>query len=311
MLRFKGRSILLAVLLAFVVSVTGFGTAFAATSDPYMTSYELGTSGYVYTYDELEWDGTPRSADVYLMAGPSSDGETPSYFTTEADALAVEWSFIDDSSLHVVQFTETGADNWGDGWFAYAEVKILDCVTPTQFGAVSIQALNPDATDPNTGEKAYVNFTLQINEESPVTYISAANVGYIVYDPAGGFLQAYADTTSAGDFYETDLRTYPTIMDGVVEMLYSRLIGGYTYYNVPDLGDTVSSLTVNEQQYVNNDKIGWQYSVYRQVGQYYTMLPMSSVVGPDAFKLLKNDIVVWKYDSYYNLNLFPATIQSW
>jgi hypothetical protein len=312
-LKGKARSLLLAVLLAFVVSVMGIGAAFAGTSDPFMTSYELGSRGYIYTYDDLRWTGnSPRVVTAELYTGPSADGVTPSYFNTSADAEAVEWSFIDDGSVYVVEFTNTMALNDGNGWLAYAEVNIYDCVRPTQFGAVSIQALNPNATDPYTEEKAYVNFTIQINEEDQ-KYTRAVHIGYQVWDPAGGPpnpLQGYA-TTETNDFHETGRRTYPTVMDGVVRMLMNGWIGLYVPVYNPGLGDTVQSLTVNGRSYENNEKIGWQYRVYRQVGQFYTMLPMSSVVGPDAFKLIDDDIVVWKYDNYHNLNLFPATIKSW
>ena len=228
MLRFKGRSILLAMLLAFVVSVTGLGAAFAATSDPYMTSYELGSSGYRYLYNNLSFDG--GLIDVqYLEVGPSSDGVTPSYFDTQADAAAVEWSFIDDGSVYVVQI-EAAPFNDGTGWLSRAEVYIQDVVTPTQFGSVSIQALNPNAIDPNSGEKAYVNLTLQINEDSPATYTSAGNVRYVLYDPADPRGVASADiyaTTNANDYYEDDNRSYPTGTDGVYEMWENRLIDDY------------------------------------------------------------------------------------
>jgi hypothetical protein len=307
---FKTRSILVALFLAVFMAAS----ASAQTSDPYMTSYfqDPDTGAYVYTYDELEWvSDDVRSTNATLLTGPSSDGVTPSYFDSEADALAVEWSFIDDSSVHVVQFTDKGAYDDGTGWVAYAYVEIFDSVTPTQFGSVSIQALNPNATNPYVNDKTYVNFTLQINEDAdPATYTSVPHVGYQVWDPASGSLQTYA-TTITSDFYETDTRSYPDVMDGVVEMLYSRIIGGYTPVFLPGVGDGVQSLTVGGIAYANDEIQGWQYRVYRQVGQIHTMLPMSSVVGPDAFKLTKDDIVVWKYGKYSVANQFPATIEPW
>jgi hypothetical protein len=309
---FKARGIFVTMLLAALMVVSTFGTVFAQTSDPYMMSYEeISSPYYKYTYDDLQWvSDDVRSASAQLIAGPAANFGTPSYFDTEEDALAVKWSFIDDSSVYVVQITPS-ALNDGIGWLAYAEVDIFDSVTPTQFGAVSIQALNPNAIDPNTGENAYVNFTLQINEEDPL-YTKVPNIGYQIWDPGSGTsLQAYS-TTITGDFYETDTRSYPTVMDGVVEMLYNQLIGAY----VPDfntgLGDVVTSFTVNQKAWPNVGTTEvWLYRVYRQVGQYYTILPMSSVVGPDAPKLIEGDIVVWRYGDYYDPNLFPATIKSW
>jgi hypothetical protein len=303
----KSRRIFVALMMAVFMAAMMAASAFATTSDPYMTSYELGPSGYVYTYDDLHWSGGVVTAR--LIAGPSANGTTPSYFNNQADALAVEWSFINDSSVYVVQLN-TGAENLGPGWRAYAEVEIYDIVTPTQFGSVSIQALNPNATDPDNGEKAYVNFTLQINEEKP-EYTSAAHVGYQIWIPnTTSSNQAYA-TTITSDFYETDMRSYPTVMDGVVEMLYSSLINQYTPFYTPGLGDGVEAFTIGGTTYANNAREGWQYRVYRQVGQFYTILPMSSVVGPDAVKLLKDDIVVWKFGIYGDPDLFEAVVLSW
>jgi hypothetical protein len=276
-------------------------------------SYEFGPNGnYVYTYDNLQWDPSiPRSIGAILTAGPSSNIFIPSYFDSEEDALAVKWSFIDDGSVYAVQFTDKGAYDDGTGWVAYAVVEVFDNVIPTQFGSVSVQALNPNATDPYTGDLPYVNFTLQINEEGTPAYTSALHVGYQIWDPVSGTpLQAYA-TTITNDFYETDTRTYPTVMDGVVEMLYGRLIGGYTVNSFLGIGDMVTSFTINGIIYGTDVVNGWQYRVYRQAGPYHVILPMSAVIGPDALKLTDNDIVVWKYGGYYAPDLFPATIQPW
>jgi hypothetical protein len=315
---FKKRGIFAAMLLAALMVTSVAGSAFAQTSDPYMMSYEQisGSPYYQYTYDNLQCDAsTPRTAEAYLIAGPATSYDLPSYFNTEEDALAVKWSFIDDSSVYVVQFSDTVAyqDIVSGGWVAYAVVDIFDSVTPTQFGSVSIQALNPNATDPDSGENAYVNFTLQINEDgTPPAYTSVPHIGYQVWDPGniGTSFQAYA-TTSTTDFYETDTRTYPTVMDGVVQMLYQKIIGAYVPGFGIGLGDNVTSLTVNGTPYPNVGTTRvWLYRVYRQTGPFYTMLPMSSVVGPDAPKLIEGDIVVWRYGDYNDQNLFPATITS-
>jgi hypothetical protein len=314
-LQMKSRRIFVAMVMAVFMAALMAASAFAATSDPYMTSYELGASGYVYTYDDLPWAGrAPRTASAYLTAGPSADEETPSYFDSEADALAVKWSFIDDRSVYVVQFTDKGAYQDTGGWVAYAVVEIFDSVTPTQFGAVSIQALNPNATDPHSGENSYVNFTLQINEEGTPAYTSAPHIGYQVWDPASGTSAQVYTTTDANDFYETlePARTYPNLLDGVYDMKFNEfLIDDYTFGFIDGIGYNVQSMVVDSINYVNNARMGWQYRIYRQVGQYHVALAMSTVVGPDAPKLIEDDIVVWKYAPYDNPNLFPAAIQAW
>jgi hypothetical protein len=262
-------------------------------------SYEFGPNGnYVYTYDNLQWDPSiPRSASVSLTAGPSANqGATPSYFNSEADALAVEWSYINDNSVSVVQFTDIGAFNDGTGWAAYAVIEIFDSVTPTQSGSVSIQALNPHATNPATGLSAYVNFTLQINEEGTPAYTAASQIEYQIWNPGSGIPNAVFATTNASDFNETDTRTYPTVMDGVVEMLYGGLIGGCTPSYTPGSGDNVTSFTINGINYPNTATNFWQYRVYRRAGSAFSEVSMSLVVGPDAFKLMPGDRVVWNYN---------------
>jgi hypothetical protein len=99
-------------------------------------------------------------------------------------------------------------------------------------------------------------------------------------------------------------------MDGVVEMLYASLFDSYLPSNLPGTGDFVQRITLNNVPYDSTNAKGWQYRVYRQAGNDYTMLDMSALVGPDAFKLIANDIVVWKYGTFGQTD-FPATIRPW
>jgi hypothetical protein len=200
------------------------------------------------------------------------------------------------------QISYSGSYDAGNNeWVADAVVEFAD---PHEFGSITIKALNPS---PNSfGASAY--FTFVVNELTP-SYTRAIDVDLRVYDPAGAVNTATVNVNS-NDFYETDQRSYPTIFDGVVEALYARIIDRYTPRYSPGLGDIVDAFVIDGATYQNSGLFGWQYRVYRQIGNtgYYAVVPLSENMGPDAFKVLDNDVIIWKYGTYGDPNLFDVYV---
>ena len=91
MLKLKARGVLLAILLVFVVSVMGFGTASAQTTDPVLNTYQDPSSA-PYRTEVLDND----SYYEFFLISPSIDApDAPaSFFSSEADAESVARSVI-------------------------------------------------------------------------------------------------------------------------------------------------------------------------------------------------------------------------
>jgi hypothetical protein len=305
---------LLAILLAIALALSfgaAFGTtnAFAATSDPNMTSNDPisgsnpGPSNSWFTY--LPSVGATQT----LHAIPADSNYLPTGFDSPADANGVIWSIVTDGNITSAGFTGQGnnANLYGYGYEAFANVVIKDS---TEFGAVCIQAVNP-ATD------AAVDFTIVQNEQaSPPTYTSVQKVNLQIFDPSSGTPNHDNVTVNSNDYYETFTRTYPTGVDSIYEAWLNGVIDTDSIQFYYGIGDSVTSITIDSNQYDNGDNIPgttnpgfWQYRIYRQAGPTFVVVPLSAVVGADSIKLQESDIVMWKFGEYTDTKLFPSETQ--
>jgi hypothetical protein len=300
--KFRGK--LLTALMAAVMMLSAAGAAFAATSDPYLGSYQL--EDYNNPWGTFVVENKETDVGFYISPKIIQDFNTPpTSFDNAIDAAGVKFNVILDTppSISSANVTITPYDVTGNGdWMALVDVELP---SDGSFGSLSIEFTNPGAPGPDN----YTNVTIVRQEEEPWEYTTVNGIEARIYDPAStAFYGAVNMTVDYIDFYETPLRSFPTALDG---LFHAYLYGGIRdnvsnitmYPTIVGLGDYVYSMTIDGTLYPDQSgRIGWQYRVY---DSRRNMIPLTEYVGSDSFKLLTGDIVVWKYGLYGDSTLFP------
>jgi hypothetical protein len=303
-LRFKFLTGFFAAALVFAA---GWGVVSAATSDPYVNTYE---------YNAVQEELIPRRTFIFandaltteIFFSPTSiDAATadPSYFDSEADAAAVTGEVLLDSPLSLNASTNVDVIPTAfvdDDWLAFIGVELSD---DASFGSLSVKLTNPGASAPDNS----FNVTILRQEADPPQYTSVGGIEVRLYDPGSTAVYASTGMTVANaDFHENPDRTFPTAMDGLFQAYYyvppvqGNVTNIVTYDDVIT-GYLVTSMTVSGVTYSITGTMGWQYRVYR--GSPAVPVSLSEVVGADSFMLQSGDVIVWAYGGYGSGSLFP------
>jgi hypothetical protein len=300
------------LLAAALIVMSIVGTTFAATNDPNMTAYN---GVFTVTTDNYApygiFDAVPENA-YYL----------PTFFDSYADATnGVTWSILDAGGGldGTVDFDYTDAISIGTNeWAAEAGVFSYD-ENAEYYGSANVRVTN-NATG------ASVDLTLVVNEyEESITYTEAENVKVRIdvpadyEDPNGNPIspgptpfRSFGLTVGSGDFGEIDTRTFPTVLDALVQAFTTHHNEPYptpapTFDAYTPYGDFIDSITLNGNPYSNQGNSGWQYRVYRSQndGTVYYIVPLAERVGAGDFMVQDGDLIIWRYGDYNAPGLFP------
>ena len=329
---FKKRSILTLLLAAVMVAVFGMAV-FAGTSDQYVNTY-------TYDGDTTAWwtfflqDNDETNVDIFFSptATPPRPGENtpPSYFDDDTDADAATYAVSLDTpvSLSAPETVDKSPAPLGDNtdWVEWFEATLPD---DGSFGSFSLLLTNPNA---GSGCDNHINATILRNEATPWQYTSAGPIEVRIYNPAsadvpraasGDYYYASGIVAQNTDFYEYQLRSFPTALDGTKNALdYTDINKNVTDYDIQPtdqdpyyasaFGYFVNSLTIDGVEYPTKQdvEIGWLYRVYREGAELgkadlKAIVPLSSVVDSSSFMLRPDDVVVWRYGEYDDPDLFP------
>jgi hypothetical protein len=303
----KARRIFVALMMAVFMAALMAATAFADTSDPYLNAYDGDLYMPVRTYI-LDSGDVTQVFYISPSAIPAPDAP-PSFFDSESDALAVSFDIILDSapsmSLSGASISDKVAYEFDtDQWFLEVEVTIAN---DSSFGSLSVKATNPGAVPV---DDAYTNVTIARQEATPWQYTSVNSVEVRIYDPAStDYYGATGMTVANTDFYEDpDLMSFPTGLDGLYHAYYyggiRDNVQNITTQFLSGTGTYVYSMTINGATYaIREGSTGWQYRVY---DVRHFMVPLYEFVFADAIKLQLGDIIVWKYGSFDDPDLFPS-----
>jgi hypothetical protein len=229
----------------------------------------------------------------------------PTFFDSESDAMAVSLDIILDTPPSISGATITDKEAYEidtDQWFLAVEVTIP---ADTSFGSLSVRATNPNAVP---ADDAYINVSIARQEATPWSYTSVGRIETRIYDPAStAYYGATSMTVDNTDFYENPLMSFPTGLDGLFHAFYYGGISGNVQSITTDYwagtGTYVDTMTINGVLYNGKTGVdGWQYRVY---DARHNMIPLSGYVGADVIKLIAGDIVVWKFGTFDDPNLFP------
>lgn len=283
---------LISLILALVMVLSLSATAFAATSDPHMTS------------DSSQW--TVKVApghSVTLYAAPADQYYAATSFSSAANATAVAWTSGNAAVAtvgNVSAVTVSDESSSLNGLLCSAAVVTVPAAAT--IGSCSIEAKNPVSgasvnftivVDSNVTADA-TNVTVYIpdlcwNGETGVLNVSTVNhAGMNFATPIDVFKQLKA--ASAATFSYNDDTDYPS--DSYVnDITYcGNFLGAYTDY------DTYTYY-------------GWGYRVYRQNGTDSYLVADSAVMAVNAFQLQSNDTIVWLYgDADYLATAFPNAL---
>jgi hypothetical protein len=306
MARFKARSFLLAILLAFAISVAGFGTAFADTTDPYLGSYDLDPDMNPYPWGTFV---VVTSADmVQFYISPKTIEELdapPSYFSSEEDAMNIELDITLDAppSIASADIIDVSPIDLGtNDWVALVTVEPSFDLT---FGSLTIKVTNPGSVS----DENYTNVTIVRQEEAdPPQETTICGIETRVYIPQGDNSYGVSRmSVDRNDFHEDIDRSFPTELDGLFhpylyETSFNAHVTNILTLSSAGFGSFVQSMTIDRTTYMNDARTGWQYRVY---DARHHLIPLSEYVGADSFKLAAGDVGVWKYGAYGDPGLFP------
>lgn len=309
MIRSKNKflSMVLALAMVLTLFVPLGGLAQAATSDPYMTTADgiYSETVTIGGFDYVTFKAVP-AYDTGLGYWAGSPFDTP------ADALAVDWNISAPGYYVDAEYYEA----YGSGYAACINIMVgyyFDEDYNLVIGDPEVGPVVVTATNPATN--ATIDFNIVANQ-NPAIYTLAEDVIFQVVDPSTSLINDGSGDVYANDYSSKfDVRSFPTVMDSVVRMMYSSSGSVIEAYDVSPYGDYVKSMKVNNVNYieyyddVNEVFIGWQYRVYRDSDGdgTYDLVPLSASIGADSFVLLEGDLVQWRYGDM-DLVTFPATV---
>ena len=292
---------LLSVLLMLTVLVSFFGlTASAADNDPNMTAYN-----YQYTYVvDADTIGTGTTVDIYAV--PADGNWTPSWFTTADAADDVIWTLKGGSTAGITAGAVTGYEYDTVNHY-FASCLTVNIAAGTEPGPASFRATNPNSSaDPD----GYVDITVIVNDNDNNDNPDEDEyfVAFMAYEPTSPEPTLHASIavqTNAG--LHTDGRSYITVFDCVEKMEDVGVIDGYTE---SPYGPYITAMTFGANTYTADGNYGWQYRVYTlNTSTYkYEIVPISEVLSISDMDARTVDLVVWRYGTYDDTNLFPVTI---
>ncbi len=275
---------LFAVIMAMAMMFAMSSVAFAATTDPNLTSYD---TDYTYTVtqgqeDIIELKVVPATAGY---AGSTFDNVAELQPTADKEGI-VQWAPVAGSPAGV-DVAEYGGEKDGDTVYAYAYVYVS---SDAEAGTTSIEAKN-------TVTGATMNFTIVVEPATPAAPVS--NIGYEVYtdNTTLAFKGTLASVAANNHYGNTN---FPSVLDVVMPMQTANA-SKLTAYNIANTWNSyvLQSMTINSKVYENytaedGNYYGWQYRVIRN-GE---VLSLSAIVGMDDFALQAGDTVVLKYGVY-------------
>ncbi|MDR3364058.1 MAG: hypothetical protein LBS91_03810 [Clostridiales Family XIII bacterium] len=311
-------AIVLAILMAFAMGAAlNTAQAYAATDDEWLISYDditYGQNQYVYV---LDYDQDAQ--DIYL--GPSTDGETPTWFDRYEDAIDwMSYEVIDsdgiDGNLVEVYWDADERDEVAGHWESVAYVYLPE---DGSYGTISIKAIktNPD----DTTDYTFTSITIIRNQEDAPAPDKVDDVDVWIYDPADNTgMTVYKSDPQAilsNTYYEDPPRTFPTAMDATYESWYNQYIPFLTNITVstppptPWIGTRIVEMTVHSVEWALEDNgdgtyDSWLYAVYRDPDQTgtYTRIDIAEYIGADSYRDFAGDVIVWKYG--WNLSTNPV-----
>lgn len=277
----------IAAVAAATMAVTMASSAFAATNDPNMTTYNTPYSSIVNL-------PITEAQTVTLKAVPALADFTPTGFSQFSDAMAVTWLPVAGSNEDVVVSDEIEFEPITSGTYAgqFVAVKDVTIATDADPGPATITAKNP-ATN------ATMDFTVVVNKSDEV-----AKTGITMEFYNGSVTEAnkLGETVSAPSVaWNTDTTSetilYPSVLDAAqavennnssVDVTIADLYGNGTYM--------VTQVTAGGVTKANNDTTyeGWQYRVYRN----NQVVELSDGMGAGEFALQSGDKIVFAYGSY-------------
>jgi hypothetical protein len=276
-----------------VISLFGGLTAFAADTDPNMTAYNYQ---YTYVVDRASIPSGGTTIDIYAI--PADSSWSPTYFDTDTAAAAVTWTRASGSTDGITAGSVSAYEIGDDQYASCLTVNLSDTIA---HGPASFRATNSYG--------GYVDITVVVTL-SAYNDSSIYNTLYTkcqIYDPNGNLHQDTAYTISAAN--HTDGRSYVTAMDALVKMQNMSIINSFT-----ESSGYVNSITINNTQYSASGMNGWQYRVYNDSNfdGTYELIPISEILGAGDMRvsLLSGsyNLVQWRYGSFYDTTLFPATV---
>ncbi|MDR0519752.1 MAG: hypothetical protein LBG82_06850 [Clostridiales Family XIII bacterium] len=333
----RAIAVILAIALALSLGMA-FGaqqSAYAATSDDWMMSYDLSSGDFTYTY-VLSADET----EAYIQVGPASfvnDTLVPTYFSSEADAQNVADNGIEisaeDDGIAGAYVAYAAPFEFDPG--QWAVVAVIGLPDDGSFGALSVKVTNV-----NDINLRHTTLTICRNETEPSQDTEADNVTVRFYYSVGYPFVKETLLEEAGnisvlsnDYYEQgSTRTYPTGMDALWHIAYSASYpwlpasGGIESVYYPGQGEFIRALTLDGTRYATqedpNDPLyeqAWMYGVYRyaQATDEWVRVHVAEHAGSDSFRVYDDDLIIWKYgDSQTDPNkwegdyetLFPDTL---
>jgi hypothetical protein len=307
-MKVKMGKVALALAVALILCI-GSVAAFADTTDPFLNTYQ-------------DPDSTPYRTSVLnngddgyvsFLVSPSIAFDGPaSFFSSQADADVVARSvkaILDDpvSLSAPTDITAYSYDIYDDGsWLVIVEVTFP---TDGSVGSFSVRVENPLLSVPDN----LANYSIIRNPGRPLPSIISADVWIV----SGDIISTdHGLTVSFNNYSESVNRDFPTALDATFDASTDPGINlrasNFGYYDVPNTGVVVLSMEIDGIPCASNERIGWQYRVYRQYALSdpdSTEDVLTEYVGIDAIELLDGDIVYWVYGPYDSPSpLFPAYV---
>lgn len=279
----KVLSMLLVIAMVIAMSVNAL-----AVDAGNLTMFD---TDYTYTFSTEELASKAGNVDIMVTLVDDSWMEY-TWFSSEDEALDVDWSVKTGSTLNGLTITEQDPIAMDENMYlAWATVSVPAGSTS---GSASIEASYHGQT---------VNVTVVVNTtlNDKVQYDAApTGVSVKIYDPATNEAEPEVFEVNPANFTSNanGNRSFATVMDTMLLAKSSGLVDDYAYTDYAGYAVNVKSMAVNgvlyENAYSDEGYVGWQYRVYRN----NTLLPISEVLGVDDFQLQSGDVIVWKYGVY-------------
>ncbi len=267
----------------------------AVSAHPNLTAYETNYSTVV------NLSNVTSTEQIDLMVWGASSDWTDIGFLSDAEAEDVTWSVIEPSggnagvSISDAMFIPVDTDQN----IAMATVNVTKDAKP---GLTVVEASN--------SQGGYTDFSIVINGENPVSSVSNIQTRY--YD-ASGSKEVFKGAVTCNPVKSNNhygRSNYPSALDCFLTALITAGTPISNYDIVDNYGTyTVKSITFGSEKPLDTDftdmsSPGWQYRVYDKNG---VMRNISAKVAADELSLNDEDIVVWKYGTYYGTT-FSETV---
>lgn len=295
----KTRKILAGLLTAATVMTSMSMPVWADVAYTNLTAY---ATDYTTTFVK----GSQENEFVFMVQGAAEDWSSVGGMTL-SEAQSVSWRFITDGTgIEFIDIDEDGQ---------VFDVEPMDDNTYCAMTAVRINAAveaGLDVLEAYNTSTGYCDFSILVNNPQSVV-TSVTNIQNRFYNATGenevSLGKATCVTVASNNFLGNS--NYPSVLDAPLAWLSASDTAVENYQIVDRYGTyTLKKVIFKNSPTLDTDfsdytKPGWQYRVYD--GTTGQIKELSAKVAADEYELSSNDIIVWKYGTYFGTS-FANTV---